>query len=304
MSLPAELFRPAGNRPDGAGTITRGSTTFWQDAWRRFKKNPLALAGLLFIVFLLLVATFVPYIAPFSYSDQDLNYTNEPPSAQHWFGTDTLGRDLFIRVVFGARISLAVGIGAAFINLTIGVTYGVISGFVGGRTDNILMRIVDILYGIPLLLFVILLMVVFKPGLLNVFIALGAVYWLDMARIVRGQVLALKEQEFVLAAKTLGARPGRIMFRHLIPNSLGPIIVTSTLGIPAAIFAEAWLSYLGLGVTAPVASWGVLISEAVQGMRSYPLQLLFPALAICLTMLAFNFVGDGLRDAFDPRQRR
>jgi oligopeptide transport system permease protein len=304
MSLPAELFRPAGSRPTGAETVTRESTTFWQDAWRRFKKNPLALAGLLFIIFLLLVAAIVPYIVPFSYSDQDLNYTNQPPSAEHWFGTDTLGRDLFIRVVFGARISLAVGIGAALINLTIGVTYGAISGFSGGRVDNIMMRVVDILYGIPLLLFVILLMVIFRPGLLNVFIALGAVYWLDMARIVRGQVLALKEQEFVLAARTLGARPGRIMFRHLIPNSLGPIIVTSTLGIPAAIFAEAWLSYLGLGVTAPVASWGVLISEAVQGMRSYPLQLLFPALAICLTMLGFNFVGDGLRDAFDPRQRR
>lgn len=304
MSLPAELFRPAGNRPDGAGTITRESTTFWQDAWRRFKKNPLALAGLYFIIFLLLVTILVPAIAPFSDSDQDLNSTNKPPTREHWFGTDALGRDLFIRVVYGTRVSLAVGLGAALINLTIGVAYGAISGFAGGRVDNIMMRIVDILYGIPLLLFVILLMVILKPGLANVFIALGAVFWLDMARIVRGQTLALKEQEYVLAARTIGARPGRIMFRHLIPNALGPIIITATLGIPAAIFAEAWLSYLGLGISAPKASLGVLISEAVPGMRSYPLQLFFPALTICLIMLAFNFVGDGLRDAFDPRQRR
>ncbi len=229
---------------------------------------------------------------------------NQAPSAQHWFGTDNLGRDLFIRVLYGARISLAIGIVASFINLTIGVIYGGIAGMLGGRVDRIMMNIVDVLYGIPVLLYVILLMVLLKPGLMNIFIALGIAYWLGMARIVRGQILSLKEQEYVLAARTMGASNWRILSRHLIPGCMGPIIITMTLAIPEAIFTEAFLSFIGLGVAAPMASWGVLSSEGVTSLRSYPFQLFFPAMAISITMLAFIFLGDGLRDALDPRARR
>lgn len=296
-------FTSVGTAASTAGPA-RPVTTYWQDAWRRLKENKLAMAGLAVIVFIALMAAVGPLFSPYSYSDQVLAEANQPPSAQHWFGTDNLGRDLFTRVLYGARISLSIGIVASLINLTIGVVYGGISGYFGGRVDSVMMRLVDILYGIPLLLFVILLMVVLKPGLTNIFIALGLVYWLGMARIVRGQVLAIKEQEYVLAARLVGASPRRIILRHLVPNSMGPIIVTLTLSIPEAIFTEAFLSFIGLGVSAPMASWGVLASESLAGLRSYPFQLLYPALAISVTMLAFNFLGDGLRDALDPRMRK
>jgi len=277
---------------------------FRQDAWLRLKKNRAAMIGLGIIIFISLLAILGPLLSPYSYSDQSLTDANQTPSAAHWFGTDNLGRDLATRVCYGARISLSIGIVASLINLGIGVIYGGISGYFGGRIDSVMMRIVDILYGIPLLLYVILLMVVLKPGLLNVFIALGLVYWLRMARIVRAQVLSLKELEYVLAARVLGASHQRLIFGHLLPNSLGPIIVTLTLSIPEAIFIEAFLSFIGLGVSAPMASWGVLASEGVVTLRSYPFQLFSPAIAISLTMLGFNFLGDGLRDALDPRMRR
>lgn len=277
---------------------------FRQDAWLRLKKNKAAMAGLGIILLISLLAIFGPMLSPYSYSDQSLSEANQPPSAAHWFGTDNLGRDLATRVCYGARISLSIGIVASLINLGIGVLYGGISGYFGGRIDSVMMRIVDILYGIPLLLYVILLMVVLKPGLLNVFLALGLVYWLRMARIVRAQVLGLKELEYVLAARVLGASHQRLILGHLLPNSLGPIIITLTLSIPEAIFTEAFLSFIGLGVSAPMASWGVLASEGVVTLRSYPFQLLSPAVAISLTMLGFNFLGDGLRDALDPRMRR
>jgi oligopeptide transport system permease protein len=284
--------------------IARPSITYRQDAWRRLKKNKLAMIGLYTILLIILIALTGPWISSASYSDQNLIQTNQSPSTEHWFGTDNLGRDLFIRVLYGARISLSIGIVASLLNLTIGVVYGGIAGFFGGRVDKIMMNIVDILYGIPVLLYVILLMVVLEPGLTNIFIALGIAYWLRMARIVRGQILSLKEQDYVIAAKTLGASNWRILFRHLIPNSLGPIIITMTLAIPEAIFTEAFLSFIGLGVAAPMASWGVLASEGITSLRSYPFQLFFPAMAISITMLAFNFLGDGLRDALDPRVRR
>jgi oligopeptide transport system permease protein len=287
-----------------AAAPVRPATTYWQDAWRRLKMNKLAMAGLATIGVIALLAIVGPLLSPYSYSDQVLAESNQPPSAAHWFGTDNLGRDLATRVLYGARISLSIGLVASLINLTIGVVYGGVAGYFGGRVDSIMMRIVDILYGIPLLLYVILLMVVLRPGLTNIFIALGLVYWLGMARIVRGQILALKEQEYVLAAKLVGAGAWRIILRHLVPNSMGPIIVTLTLSIPEAIFTEAFLSFIGLGVSAPMASWGVLASESVAGLRSYPFQLLYPALAISLTMLSFNFLGDGLRDALDPRMRK
>jgi oligopeptide transport system permease protein len=303
LQLDSELFEPV-ERLGPAVTSIRPTTTYRQDAWRRLKKNKLAMAGLYTVVFIIVVAVVGPWVSHVSYSDQNLMQTNQPPDAEHWFGTDSLGRDLFIRVLYGARISLAIGIVASLINLTIGVVYGGIAGFLGGRIDRMMMNIVDILYSIPVLLYVILLMVILKPGLTNIFIALGIAYWLRMARIVRGQILSLKEQEYVLAARTIGAGNWRILFRHLIPNSMGPIIITMTLAIPEAIFTEAFLSFIGLGVAAPMASWGVLASEGVTSLRSYPFQLFFPAMAISITMLAFNFLGDGLRDALDPRMRR
>lgn len=305
MEYRAELFQPVPAAERGEKEeIVRPSMSYWQDAWRRLKKNRLAMIGLAAIILILLTAIIGPYLSPYTYYDQDLWNASKPPNAQHWLGTDNLGRDVFTRVLYGARISLTVGFFATLINLTVGVLYGGISGFIGGKVDNVMMRIVDVLYGIPLQLYVILLMVVLKPGLQNILIAIGAVYWVQMARIVRGQVLSLREQEFILAARTLGASRWRILLRHLIPNAIGPIIVTVTLGIPEAIFTEAWLSFLGLGVSAPMASWGSLASEGLTSLQSYPWLLLSPALAIAITMLAFNFLGDGLRDALDPRMRK
>ena len=268
------------------------------------KKDKMAIAGLCFIVFLMLLALIGPMFSSIGYADQDFNNVNAGPSYEHWFGTDSLGRDLFIRVLYGARISLSIGLIASLINLVIGVLYGGISGLMGGKVDRIMMNIVDVLYSVPTLLYVILLMVVFKPGLLNIFIALGISYWLQMARIVRGQVLSIKEQEFVLAAISMGASKWRLLTKHLIPNAVGSIVVSWSLSIPDAIFTEAFLSFIGLGVSAPMASWGVLASEGINSMRGYPFQLFFPAAAISLTMLAFNFLSDGLRDALDPKMRR
>lgn len=277
---------------------------YWQDAWLRLKKNKMATLGLAVILALILIAVFVPIFSSHTYDEQNLMMPNQPPSLEHWFGTDNLGRDIFIRVLYGARISLAIGIVASLINFFIGVIYGGISGFCGGKIDRVMMNIVDILYSVPTLLYVILLMVVLKPGLINIFIALGIGYWLQMARIVRGQILALKQQEFVLAARSVGAGKMRILLRHLIPNTMGAIVVTMTLAIPDAIFTEAFLSFIGLGVSAPMASWGVLASEGINNIRAYPFQLFFPAAAISITMLAFNFLGDGLRDVLDPKMRR
>jgi oligopeptide transport system permease protein len=321
--LDQALFEPLEVQIDASGEIVRPSVTYWQDAWRRFKKNKPAMIGLTMIIIIVLSAIFVPLFWPYDYSTQIRGHESQGPSWKHPFGTDSLGRDLFIRVIYGARISLSIGLVASIINLTIGVLYGGISGYIGGRVDNIMMRIVDILYGVPLLLYVILLQVVleqpiqqaFETSFLRVFkgigsdliliyIVLGLVYWVDMARIVRGQVLSLKNQEFVLAAKAQGASGWRIMLKHLIPNTIGPIIVTVTLAIPSAIFTEAFLSFIGIGVSAPMASWGTLASDAYRGLRSYPYLLFFPAACICITMISFNLLGDGLRDALDPHMRK
>lgn len=304
MSLSSEMFQPAVRQAGQAEAITRPSLTFWQDAWRRLKQNRLAMAGFWGVVIILLIAIIGPMLTPYSYSDQNFRLANKPPGSGHWFGTDELGRDLLTRVLYGARISLSVGIVAGAIQLAVGALYGAIAAMRGGRTDMIMMRIVDTLDTIPLTLYVILLMVILKGGLFSIFVSLGLVYWTTMARVVRAQVLSLKEQEFILAARTIGANRWRILFRHLIPNAIGPIIVVLTLSIPAAMFTEAFLSFIGLGVAAPMASWGVLANDGLQSIKVYPWQIFFPAAAISVTMLSFNFLGDGLRDALDPRMRR
>ncbi|MGM0396029.1 MAG: ABC transporter permease [Bacillota bacterium] len=375
----------------------RPSLTYWQDAWRRLRKNKLSMMGIVVVFLIILFGVIGPNFTEYSYSDQINEYKNLPPTLKLYeldgryfhvsndynifhvaedgtlierleldpmkrdminkvytyqlgeedvildfsynllpnkmgydydftleldgevtqysamtklnktfpFGTDALGRDLLTRVMYGARISLLVAFVATMVNLFIGVVYGSIAGYEGGRVDNIMMRIVDIINSIPLVLYVILLMVWFRGGgLTNIIIALSSVYWVAMARLVRGQMLSLKEQEFVLAARVMGVSKSKIIFRHLIPNAMGPIIVSIAMMIPSAVFTESFLSFIGLGVSAPMASWGTLANNALSGLTTYPYQLFFPALAIAFTMLAFNFIGDGLRDALDPRLRK
>jgi len=300
----ASLFKFIGAEEKNKAEFIRPSQTYWQDAWLRLKRDKLAMFGLFLIICIFLMAIFGPMMSPYAYDEQDFLISNEFPSWAHPFGTDMFGRDMFVRVMYGARISLAVGLMASLINLTIGVIYGSISGFVGGRTDDVMMRIVDTIRSVPTMIYVILLMVVVGPGLKSIFITLGINYWTNMARIVRAEIMRVKNEEFVLAARVIGASPARMLLRHLIPNAMGPILVTLTFCIPQAIFAEAFLSFVGLGVSAPMASWGVLSSDAMNALMVYPYQLFFPAMAISLTILAFNFFGDGLRDALDPRLRK
>lgn len=303
LNLSEKDFERVNYDESEAEKIAGESTSFWKDAWRRFKKNKLALFGIVVLIFLAFMAIFGGQISGYNYYTNHLMNTNHAPSLEHWFGTDNLGRDIFARTWFGARISLFIGLTAAFLDLIIGVIWGSVAGFLGGKVDEYMMRIADILTGLPYLLVVILLMVVMPQGLWTLIIAMTLTGWINMARIVRGQVMQLRSEEYVLASRSLGAKSSRIMFRHLIPNTLGPILVTLTLTIPNAIFTEAFLSYLGLGVPAPLASWGTMASDALPYMVYQPYQLFFPAFFICLTMLAFNIIGDGMRDAFDPKER-
>lgn len=304
IKIDSEMFEKVPESEKQLNKIVRPSITYWQDAWRRLKENKIAVLGLIVVIVITAMAILVPMLSKYNYFAQDFSVANQSPSSEHWFGTDQFGRDIFVRVFYGARISLMVGFSASILNLVIGVLYGGISGYFGGTVDNIMMRIIDVLYSIPMMIYVILLMVVLGAGLKSVIIALAIAFWLGMARIVRGQVMQLKQQEFVLAAKTLGASSTRILLRHLIPNSMGPILVTLTFAVPSAIFTESFLSFIGLGISAPQASWGTLVSEAMQGYQLYPYQLFFPAGAICITILAFNLFGDGLRDALDPKMRK
>lgn len=272
-----------------------------QDAITRLCKNKMAMIGLCILIFMIVVALLTPWIAPYSYEEQNLELGASPPSAQHWLGTDVLGRDQLTRIMYGSRISLMVGFIATAVALTIGVLWGAIAGFLGGRVDAVMMRIVDALYAVPFTIFIILLTVIFGSSLLLLFLAIGAVEWLTMARIVRGQVLTIKRQEFVEAAVSMGLSPWQIISRHLIPNVLGPIIVYTTLTIPSVILLESFLSFLGLGIQPPASSWGSLISAGVETMEEYPWILLFPGLVLTITLFSLNFLGDGLRDALDPR---
>ncbi|MFL0804108.1 MAG: ABC transporter permease [Agarilytica sp.] len=280
--------------------IEKGSS-LWHDASLRLRKNKLAMLGLIFIVFLAIISLFTPLIAPYSYEAQDLYMGATPPSFEHWLGTDVLGRDLLTRLMYGGRISLTVGLIATSVALLIGVTWGAVAGYLGGKVDAFMMRFVDILYALPFSIFIILLTVVFGRSLLLLFLAIGAVEWLTMARIIRGQVLSLKKQEFVEAATAIGLSRWQIIRRHLIPNALGPIIVYTTLTIPSVILLESFLSFLGLGIQPPQSSWGSLISYGVETMEEYPWLLIYPGLVLSITLFSLNFLGDGLRDALDPR---
>ena len=281
-------------------TDERGSS-LWQDAWVKLRKNRLALWGLAVLVILCVVSLLTPWIAPYGYEEQDLILGATPPSAEHWLGTDIFGRDMLTRIMYGGRVSLTVGFIATGVALIIGVLWGAIAGFAGGRVDAVMMRIVDILYALPFMIFIVLLMVVFGRNIFLLFFAIGAVEWLTMARIVRGQVMALRKQEFVEAAYSLGLSQWIVIRRHIIPNTLGPVIVYTTLTIPSVMLLEAFLSFLGLGIQPPQSSWGLLISYGVETMEEFPWLLIFPGLTLSLTLFALNFLGDGLRDALDPR---
>lgn len=300
-----EWFRPKPKDHVKAESVVRPSLSYWRDAWRRLRKNKLAMGGLIFLILLALFAIFGPVFSPHSVTGTDLPNQNKAPSATHWFGTDELGRDVFTRTWYGARISLFVGVMAALIDFFIGIIYGGVSGYKGGRTDSIMMRVVEVLYGLPHLLVVILLMVVMGPSLTTIIVALTVTGWVGMARIVRGQVLQIKNYEFVTASKSFGAKTFRIIRKNLLPNTMGPIIVQMTLTVPSAIFAEAFLSFLGLGIQAPFASWGVMANDALPVILSgHWWRLFFPAFFISVTMFAFNVLGDGLQDALDPKLRR
>lgn len=277
--------------------------SLWADAWRRLKRNKMAMLGGGVLLLIIIVCILSPWIAPYPYWEIHHADANMPPGAKYWFGSDHLGRDIFSRVMYGGRISLLVGVVATAVSLLIGVTYGALSGYLGGRADNIMMRFVDILYGLPFMFFVIILVVVFGRNILNLFIALGAVQWLTMSRITRGQALSIRAKEYIMAARASGSNTPQILLRHVVPNLLGPIVVYATLTVPAVMLEEAFLSFLGLGVQAPMASWGSLASDGIATIEYYPWQIFFPGLALAVTLFSLNFLGEGLRDAIDPQMK-
>ena len=309
-------FAYVGENAHDREAIARPSLTFMQDAMRRLFKNKVAMVCVVIILVLTAMSIFAPMVSPFDYTEQHYGHTNAPMGTVcnesgvpgeghiHLFGTDTLGRDIFTRIWMGGRISLTIAVVSALVDLVLGSIYGGISGYFGGTLDIIMMRILEIINGIPYLIIVILLMMVMRPGMMTIIIAYSLVGWIPMARLVRGQVVSLKEQEYIAAAVAMGASPARIIARHLLPNTLSVVIVRVTLSIPSAIFSEAYLSYIGLGIPLPMCSWGSLAQLGIENFRIYPSQLVIPAVCISLTMLAFNMFGDGLRDAFDPRLRR
>ncbi len=302
--LSLDLFKHIGRNEEESETLSRESLTYWKDAFRRLRQNKIAMGSLIFLIGLLLMCAVYPELSPYEYDTQIIERTNEAPSAEHIFGLDDLGRDVFTRIWIGGRISLMIGFIGTAVSLVVGTLYGGISGYIGGKVDEVMMRIVEILVGIPYMIVVILVSMRLGKGMHSLIIALCIASWTGLARIVRGQIIKLKESEYVLAAKALGVSPFKIIMRHLVPNTLSLIIVNTTFSIPGFIFAEAFLSFIGLGIQPPYTSWGAMASAGQQQMMYYPHQLVFPALAICMTMLAFNLLGDGLRDAVDPKLRR
>ena len=302
-ALTKQSFLPVPKDIASAQKIYRPSLSYWQDAWRRLKLNKAAMFSMWFVLIMALVAIFGPMIWP-DYRSNYLDKTLQGPNLVNWFGTDELGRDLFARVIRGTRISLFIGISVSLITTVFGVVYGGISGYFGGWLDDVMMRFIDIISTIPDMIVLILLLVRLSPGVGTLILALSLTSWTQIARIVRGQILQIKEQDFVLVARTQGASPARIITRHLIPNTLGPIIVRLTMAVPAIIFYEAFLSFINLGVQIPEASWGNLAQSGITQFQQHPYMLLFPALFLCTTTLALNLFGDGLRDALDPKMRK
>lgn len=310
-TIDPEAFEKIGADSKSMETIARPSISFGKDAFNRIRRSKVAVVCLILLVILILGAIFVPIFSPFDFASQNVAFINQPMFSKdpvtggiHLFGTDALGRDIFVRVWSGARVSLTVAIVVALIDCLVGVIYGGISGYFGGMVDNVMMRIVEVISGIPYLIIVILLMAVLPRGIGTIIVAYSLTGWTGMARLVRGQVVSLGEQEFVIAAKSMGARPSRIIRLHLVPNILSVIIVNITLDIPSVIFTEAFLSMLGLGIAPPNSSLGIMANDGIQVFQTYPSQLVIPALFICITMLSFNLLGDQLRDAFDPKLRR
>ena len=298
------LVAPSAPVPPAPTAALERGNSLWHDAWLRLRKNRLAVFGAVTLVVVSLACFLGPFFSPYGYEDQNLDLGAAAPSAQHWLGTDTLGRDLLVRLLYGGRVSLGVGLAATVVALTIGVVYGAFAGYFGGKLDAAMMRIVDIMYSLPFTIFVILLMVFFGRNIILLFVAIGAVEWLTMARIVRGQVMSVKRMEFIEAARSLGFGKRRLIFRHILPNVLGPIIVYTTLTIPGVMLLEAFLSFLGLGVQPPMSSWGVLIKDGAEKMEEFHWLLIFPGTVFSLTLFSLNFLGDGLRDALDVRSSK
>lgn len=303
-TIPNSMFEPIEDFEKITDEINSPSISYWKNAWKRLKKDPLAVFGIYVIVIITIFAILGPMVSQYTYDEQNIVDQNQTPSIKHPFGTDKFGRDIFVRTMYGARISLSIGIMAALINMVIGVLYGGISGYCGGKVDMIMMRIVDILTGVPSLLYIILIMMFLGNSVKSILIALCMTYWIGTARMVRSQILTLKNQDFALAAKVIGETNMQILLRHLIPNSIGPIIVTVTFLIPSAIFQEAFLSFLGIGIQVPMASWGTLANDAIPTLLTHPYQMFFPAAMISITMFSLNFIGDGLRDALDPKLKK
>ncbi|MCP3742191.1 oligopeptide ABC transporter permease [Rossellomorea sp. BNER] len=328
-----EQFQPVQIQDGDAEKIARPSLSFWKDAWRRLFKNKGAVIGLVLIIIVTFMAIFGPYMNKFNFHEQNIRHAKLPPKVEalsgiswlpfdgvdengmdvyearnveeaYWFGTDSLGRDLWTRTWQGTRISLYIGVLAATIDLIIGIAYGGVSGFYGGRVDNLMQRIIEILVGIPNLIVVILFILLFEPGLFTITMAMVITGWVGMARIVRGQILQLKNQEFVLASRTLGATNNRLIWKHLLPNVMGPVIITTMFTVPSAIFTEAFLSFIGLGIAPPQASLGSLVNDGYKSIQSYPHMMLIPSAVISVLILSFNLMADGLRDALDPKMRK
>ena len=304
MLRPEEYFDPLPQEDRDAQFIAVQSKSFARNVWESFSRNRLALVGLILLALLVCAAIFGPMLSPYPYDGMDAMSRNQGSTAAHWFGTDQMGRDILTRVLYGARVSLLVGFASTALNLLIGVLYGSIAGYVGGRVDMVMMRIVDVIYAVPAMIYMILLMLIFGSNIYSVMLGICVNGWINMARIVRSQVMSLKEQEFSVAAFVIGASRKRILFRHLLLNSLGPIIVTVTLMIPQAIFTEAFLSFIGIGISAPMASLGTLAQDAKMLMNVYPMQMVWPVLVICIVIFSLNFIGEGLETALNPRGKR
>ena len=300
--LTDDMFELLDDSEKNSEFIAIESKTFARDAWDRFKKNKLALAGLIFLVIMVLCAIFIPIFSPYTFEGQDMMNRHALPSLAHPFGTDKLGRDILVRVMYGARISLSIGFITAFINLVIGIIYGGVSGYVGGKLDMIMMRIIDVIYAVPSLLYVVLILMIFGNSIGSMILAICLTSWIQMARQVRTQVMSLKEMEFALAAKVIGASNWRILLKHLIVNALGPIIVCLTMMVPSAIFTESFLSFVGVGLDPTIPSWGKLANDCRAVIWTDPIEIIWPVAAICLTILSLNFVGDGIGEALENKR--